>query len=68
MRIKILIVIGAMLAATTAFAQNSSGAGAASGASPNTGHEQQPQTPGGQTNAQGEHPKAGQTMQEKGRA
>jgi hypothetical protein len=67
MRTKILIVAGAMLAATTAFAQNGQGAatGAGTGSSPNTGHEQQPQTPGGQTNAQGEQPTVGKTMQEK---
>ncbi len=69
MRIKTLIIVGSMLVATTAFAQTSTGqdaaTGAATGGSPNTGHGQQPQTPGGQTNAQGEQPSAGTTMQEK---
>jgi hypothetical protein len=69
MHIKTLIIVSAMFVATTAFAQNQNGQGAATGAatgvSPNTGHQQQPQTPGGQTNAQGEQPTAGKTMQEK---
>ena len=69
MSIKTLIIASALLAATSAFAQNQNGqgamSGAATGASPNTGHQQQPQTPGGQTNAQGEQPTAGKTMQEK---
>ena len=64
MRIKTLVIVGAMLTATVAFAQNQTGQ--SSSVSDNSGHQAQPQTPpNGQTNAQGEQPAAGKTMQEK---
>jgi hypothetical protein len=64
MRLKILVVAGAMLAATSAFAQTHTGQ--SSGVRDPNDHQQQPQTPGNTpTNAQGQQPKPGQTMQEK---
>jgi hypothetical protein len=55
MNLKPLIVAGAVLFAASAFAQGTK-----------SDHQQQPQTPANnQTNAQGEQPAAGKTMQEK---
>jgi hypothetical protein len=64
MHIKTLVIAGGMLAATAAFAQTHTGQ--SSGVRDPNDHQQQPQTPGNSpTNAQGQQPKAGQTMQEK---
>ena len=65
MNFKTLIIAAATLIATAAYAQNQQSQGS-SAITTNTGHEQQPQTPGsGQTNAQGEQPAGNRTMQEK---
>ena len=60
MSLKPLIIAGAMVFATSVFAQQNT-------QSPqSTTPQQQPQTPtSGRTNAQGEQPAAGRTMQEK---
>jgi hypothetical protein len=58
MFLKPLIVAGAVLFASSAFAQTQT--------PQSSDHQKQPQTPAtGKTNAQGEQPAAGKTMQEK---
>jgi hypothetical protein len=59
MYLKPLVVVGAVLFATAAFAQTQT--------PQSSDHQKQPQTPAaaGKTNAQGEQPAAGKTMQEK---
>jgi hypothetical protein len=60
MFLKPLVIAGAVVFATSVFAQQSTQS------PPSTTPQQQPQTPAdGKTNAQGEQPAAGRTMQEK---
>jgi hypothetical protein len=61
MTLRPLVMAGAMLVATTAFAQQST-----QNQNPPRQNQQQPQTPAnGKTNAQGETPSNARTMQEK---